>query len=287
MNEGMKINAAGLAIIKKDESCVLVAYRDPGSASGLPITCGWGSTHRRDDNTFFLGESITQEEADWLLARDLGEEERVIYQHVMVPLNTNQFSGLGSFIYNIGETQFASSTLLRLLNAGQFDAAAGQFGLWINGASGPLPGLITRRAEEKALFLTPVVTVEAVAPAPAALPDAPVLKTVPDVVPPPQQPPGTVTSESGNTTIVDIKDSQIVKKSDSITKVATAAASATAAVTAATPIVTTAAGMNWKLVAAFAALGIAIILGAALAWCVFKALGIKSDRLKMFFQGIA
>lgn len=57
-----------------------------------------------------------------------------------------------SFAYNIGQGALGSSTLLRLLNAGDYDGAAEQFKRWNRGADGPLPGLVTHRTAERALF---------------------------------------------------------------------------------------------------------------------------------------
>ncbi len=49
---------------------------------------------------------------------------------VAVPLTQNQFDALVSLIYNIGEGNFASSTLLKMLNAGNYRGAADQFLVW-------------------------------------------------------------------------------------------------------------------------------------------------------------
>ncbi len=80
-----RINAAGLALVKRFEGCRLDAYLCP---AGVP-TVGWGST--RD---VALGQSITQEQADEMLSRDLGWAELAVEQTVTVPLTDNQFSAL-------------------------------------------------------------------------------------------------------------------------------------------------------------------------------------------------
>ena len=51
-------------------------------------------------------------------------------------------------------TAFSNSTLLRLLNAGDVAAAAGQFKRWNRGGDGVLPGLVRRRAAERDLFIS-------------------------------------------------------------------------------------------------------------------------------------
>jgi hypothetical protein len=81
---------------------------------------------------------------------------------VTVPLNRNQRDALISFSYNCGEGAFQHSTVLRRLNAGDYAGAAEAMTWWVKahqgGPNGPLvtmPGLVIRRAREKALFLTP------------------------------------------------------------------------------------------------------------------------------------
>jgi lysozyme len=75
---------------------------------------------------------------------------------VTVPLNDNEFGALTSFTFNLGIGNLKSSTLLKKLNAGDRAGAADEFGKWVNAGGKPLPGLVKRRAAERALFLTPV-----------------------------------------------------------------------------------------------------------------------------------
>lgn len=64
----------------------------------------------------------------------------------------NQFGALVSFVFNVGETNFRKSTLLKLINIGDIDAAATQFGRWIKSNNTIFAGLVQRRACEEALF---------------------------------------------------------------------------------------------------------------------------------------
>ena len=144
----MNVSERGLDLIKSFEGCRLAAYPDPGSPDGEPWTIGWGTTRG-----VRKGMTITQEEADLLLAEDVSAFERAVNRMVRVPLNQNQFDALVSFTYNVGPGAFGSSTLLRLLNEGDYEGAAGNFGRWVMGGSGEtLPGLVRRRASERALF---------------------------------------------------------------------------------------------------------------------------------------
>ncbi len=78
--------------------------------------------------------------------------EDAVTDLVKVPLSDNQFSALVAFVFNIGVGHFAKSTLLRELNAGQYDSVPGQLALWnhINGVVNV--GLTRRRAAEIALW---------------------------------------------------------------------------------------------------------------------------------------
>ena len=144
----MNVSQRGIDLIKSFEGCKLTAYPDPGTG-GAPWTIGWGTTRGVRQ-----GMTITQDEADLLLAEDVNTFAAAVNRLVKVPLNQNQFDALTSFAYNVGSSNLGSSTLLRLLNEGDYEGAAGQFGRWVKGGDGgTLPGLVRRRAAEKALFL--------------------------------------------------------------------------------------------------------------------------------------
>jgi lysozyme len=64
-----------------------------------------------------------------------------------------QYDALVSFTYNEGAGRLQSSTLLKVLNAGDYAGAAGQFGVWVCGGGVKLPGLVARREAEAALFV--------------------------------------------------------------------------------------------------------------------------------------
>jgi len=143
-------SGAGLAIIKASEGLETEAYPDPGNGeTGEPWTIGYGHTRgvRR-------GDTCSEEQATAWLREDLGTAEHAVQRLVDVPLSQGQFDALTSFVFNVGRSAFASSTLLRLLNAGDVAGAAEQFKRWNRGADGPLPGLVIRRAAERSLFLS-------------------------------------------------------------------------------------------------------------------------------------
>ena len=123
------------------------AYLRP---AGVP-TIGYGHTGNvRPDDT------ITPEEAESLLEKDLAKFDAGIKKSVKVPLNENQLAALTSFAYNVGLGAFNNSTLLKQLNEGHYELAADQLLRWTKAGGKELKGLVTRRAAERAVFLTPV-----------------------------------------------------------------------------------------------------------------------------------
>ena len=143
----MKINQAGLDIIKRSEGCKLTAYLCPGKI----VTIGWGHT----SPDVFIGQRITQDEADALLANDLAAFERGVSNPLGdIPTTHNQFSAMVSLAYNIGLTKFNSSSVLRYHKAGRHQLAAASFLLWVKAKGRKLTGLVTRRNAERSLYVS-------------------------------------------------------------------------------------------------------------------------------------
>lgn len=92
---------------------------------------------------------ITDEKIDQLLALDLLPCEHILNAYVKVPLMQHQFDALVSFIFNIGVGAFLKSTMLKKLNANDFDGAAEEFDKWVIP-----PEIKGRRMSEKDQFLT-------------------------------------------------------------------------------------------------------------------------------------
>jgi lysozyme len=149
-----QVNEAALNLIKEFEGCRLTAYPDPGTG-GEPYTIGYGHTGTVNGEPVAPGMTITQDTADDLLAHDLGYFEEGVNGMVNRDLTPNQFGALVSLAYNIGLGALSRSTVLHDVNAGDFEGAAAAFAMWSDGADGPLPGLVRRRAAEMALFKTP------------------------------------------------------------------------------------------------------------------------------------
>ena len=143
------VNDAGVRLVQEFEGCKLEAYPDPGTG-GEPFTIGWGST----GPDIGPGTVWTQEEADARFLDDLTKFGDGVDRLVRVPLTDNQFAALVSFAYNVGLGALAGSTLLRKLNAGDYQGAADQLPRWKKGGGRVLPGLVRRRAAERELFLS-------------------------------------------------------------------------------------------------------------------------------------
>lgn len=112
----------GLHLIMEREGCRLTPYQDTVGV----WTDGVGNTH----GVVPGGPPITMEKAMADLRRNMAWVEGCINSKVQAPLEQFEFDALASFIFNLGEGQFTSSTLLRLLNQGDKTGAAAQFDRW-------------------------------------------------------------------------------------------------------------------------------------------------------------
>ena len=139
----MKLGERGTEILKYFEGCKLTAYQD---SVGV-WTIGYGHT-----KGVFDGMTITQEEAEQMLLTELEEYEGYIENMVTVPLTQNQFDALVVWIYNLGPTNFKNSTLLKELNAGNYNAAGQEITRWNKAGGKVLAGLVKRREAEAELF---------------------------------------------------------------------------------------------------------------------------------------
>lgn len=118
------------------------AYLD---SVGIPTIC-YGHTE-----TARLGQTLSQEQCNRLLAADLGTALAAVDNAVTVPLSVERRAALASFTYNVGADKFAKSTLLAKLNAGDTAAACAELSRWVYAGGQKLAGLETRRAAEREL----------------------------------------------------------------------------------------------------------------------------------------
>ena len=147
----MNTNARGIALIKQFEGFRSNAYRCP---AGI-WTVGYGHTSAAGAPQVGPLTKVTRQEAEEILINDLDKFEVGVDRAVKVPLTPNQFSALVSFAYNVGVGAFRSSSVLKAVNAGDFDAVPRRLALWVKGGGKTLPGLVKRRAAEADLFMEP------------------------------------------------------------------------------------------------------------------------------------
>ena len=139
----MEISQEGVSLIKKFEGCELKAYRCAANV----LTIGYGSTKGVKE-----GDSITQEDADKLLMHEIKEYEGYINDLVEVDLEQNQFDALVSWVFNLGPAKLKSSTLLKVLNAKDYEGVPAQIKRWNKAGGKVLQGLVRRREAESLLF---------------------------------------------------------------------------------------------------------------------------------------
>ncbi len=145
----MKISNNCTNLTVDSEGLELKPYLCPAKIPSI----GYGSTSYPDGTRVTMQDKpITKARAIEILNYDLIRFEGYVNSYVKVPLTQNQFDALVDFTYNLGPGNLQSSTLLRKLNAGDYAGASAEFPSWVKGGGKVLPGLVTRRAKEQALF---------------------------------------------------------------------------------------------------------------------------------------
>jgi len=154
----MNTSDDGINLIAGFEGFSPTVYSDVGHPA-------WGYGHDQRPGEPLPSAPITEAEGRSLLAQDVGIAENAVRANVRVVLSQHEFDACVSLAYNIGGGAFATSSVCRLLNAADTQAAADAFLLWTKSMhDGQLvenPTLARRRAAERALFLTPDATAAA------------------------------------------------------------------------------------------------------------------------------
>jgi lysozyme len=146
------LSMKGAAFIAHFEGLKLNLYNDPvGHATiGVGHLVHKGRINGSEPAEFKNG--ITRERAFELLQQDARTAADEIAGSVKVKLNQQQIDALISFTFNVGTGAFRDSTLLRLLNGGDYGSVPAQLNRWTKASGQTLPGLVTRRKAEGALF---------------------------------------------------------------------------------------------------------------------------------------
>lgn len=154
-----KLNEESEKQIKQWEALILFAYDDfdgprnrrrigPGDVVRGTLTIGYGHT----GSDVKPGMEITKERAEQFFRGDISIAAHAVESRVKVPLNDNQFGALVSFAYNVGTGNFAKSTLLKKLNAGDYDAVPAELMKWVKSKGKRMQGLVNRRSSEAGLW---------------------------------------------------------------------------------------------------------------------------------------
>jgi len=141
----MKLSHRGLDLIKQFEGVRYEAYQD---VAGI-WTIGYGHTAGVKQ-----GDTCDATTADAWLQADTAFAVDAVNRLVTQPVSQNQFDALVDFTFNCGVGAFERSTLLRRLNAGDYDSAADEFPRWSFAAGVHVKGLLRRREAERNLFLS-------------------------------------------------------------------------------------------------------------------------------------
>lgn len=145
----MFLNEKGWEFLRAHEGFRAKSYRD---VVGV-WTVGYGHTGRAGPPEVTPDTTITEQEARALLKREAESFADAVRPLFKRKLNTDQFSALVSFAYNVGMKNFARSSVLKAVNAGDDAAVARRLALWIKAGGRVWPGLVRRRAAEAAMFL--------------------------------------------------------------------------------------------------------------------------------------
>jgi len=141
----MKTGSKGIDLIKHFEGCELEAYKCPAGV----WTIGYGHIKGVKE-----GMTITEHQAEEMLKSELNEYEGYINNLVTAELNQNQFDAMVSWVYNLGGGNLKASTLLKVLNEGDYAGVPAQMMRWNKAGGKVLEGLTRRRQAEADLFAT-------------------------------------------------------------------------------------------------------------------------------------
>jgi len=145
-------SADGLALTEQFEGCRLAAYQDQVGV----WTIGYGHTGQ----DVVSGLTITLDQAQDFLSDDIEGAADCVNDVVTVQLSQAEFDALVDFVFNLGKGAFEGSTLLKQLNAGNYQAAAAQFDNWDHAGGAVVAGLLRRRQAETARFDSETASVE-------------------------------------------------------------------------------------------------------------------------------
>ena len=147
MNNNLIISKKGVDFIKSFEHLYLTKHDD---YVGLPVI-GYDHIITKEDGNL---NKITLAEADKIFLMDIKRIENIIHFLVKVPLLQHQFDALVSWTYNVGVKVLQKSTLLKMLNIGDYSDVPDQMKGWNQTNGRVSKDLVKRRNSEANLFST-------------------------------------------------------------------------------------------------------------------------------------
>lgn len=123
----LALSAAGLVGIVAHEGYTSTATRP---LTGDKVTIGFGTTTRPDGSPVQMGDKTTPPAALARAMADVSRFEGALRQCVTVPLHQHEYDAYVSLAYNIGDTAFCRSTLVRRLNQYDYAAACAEILRW-------------------------------------------------------------------------------------------------------------------------------------------------------------
>lgn len=140
----MQYSNIGIDITEREEALRLVAYQDQGGV----WTNGYGHT----GPDVYPGQVITRDQAIEWLKQDTETAVNAVNESVRVTLSQHQFDALVDFVFNVGVHAFENSTMLKLLNEGNYNGADAEFLKWVYVKGTVNKGLFNRRTLETQEF---------------------------------------------------------------------------------------------------------------------------------------
>jgi len=154
----MKLSSIGKTFVEEWERRRSKVYLDSGGAPTIGIGHLLTKSERQSGKIILITDTgsevvkysngITDSQIDTLLVMDMSNSEKIINVKVKQPLSQNQYDSLAIFVFNIGVSAFAESTLLKVLNKGLMLEVIPQFRRWVMDNGVKVKGLVNRREAE-------------------------------------------------------------------------------------------------------------------------------------------
>ena len=155
---GYQISESGLEFIKRYEGVRNTAYNDvvglktigvghlltPEELQGQYVVIGTEKVP--------LSQSLTNQQVTDLLKQDLIPKEQTVRSAIKNNITQSQYDMLVSLCFNIGSGAFKKSTVVRVINEGNFDQVPNAFMMWVKAGGKVVQGLVNRRRAEAANF---------------------------------------------------------------------------------------------------------------------------------------